>query len=357
MFRLIFQNHSFSQPSDFQKIPGDFPEFAIEALHFCKEWLSGKETFTLQTSGSTGKPKQIQIHKSQMIESAKATGEFFKINPTMNLLCCLNPRYIAGKMMLVRAMVWNCNLLLVESSSNPLSTIPSGFEPNFIALVPLQVQTLLENEESTKILQRIKNIIIGGAPIHSGLKQKLEDLQIHAWQTYGMTETVSHIALAPIKSGELHYQILPGVEIGTDSRGALWIKSPMSNEEKIQTNDLVRLDSKYSFSWLGRADFVINSGGIKIHPELLESKMEPSIHYYFPGSLFFLSGKPDERLGQKLILLIESQEKDPEKIDLLLVDLKNKVTRFEFPREIRLIDKFDLTPNGKIDRIKTLSKA
>src|SRR5690606_30000600 len=121
---------------------------------------------------------------------------------------------------------------------------------------------------------------------------------IHAWQTYGMTETVSHIALARIAKEQLVYTTLPGVEIGLDMRGALWVKSPMSGVEKVQTNDLVELKTDKHFVWLGRTDFVINSGGIKLHPELLEQKLEPLVHKFFPGSKFFFFGEKNERLGQ-----------------------------------------------------------
>lgn len=355
MFQLIFKNHRYSQPSDFQNELTELPEFVNKALEFCQEWLSGKESFTQHTSGSTGKPKLISLNRQQMLASAKATGAFFKTDSNSKLLCCLNPGYIAGKMMLVRAMVWNCPVLLVEASSDPLTATPKEFEPDFAAMVPLQVQTILEDDTSSKRLQKIKHLLIGGAPISGQLKQKLTEKNVNTWQTYGMTETVSHIALAKITLKNLHYHTLPGVQIGKDSRGALWVKGSMSADEKIQTNDLVDMDSENTFYWLGRTDFVINSGGIKLHPEQLESRIELPVQKIYPGCSFFLTGKADDKLGEKLILLIESSDDSQEKVKLLHEELKNSLNRFEMPKEIHLSKKFSMTPNGKIDRAKTVN--
>jgi O-succinylbenzoic acid--CoA ligase len=167
-----------------------------------------------------------------------------------------------------------------------------------------------------------------------------------------MTETVSHIALAKITDQELRYETLPGVEIGQDQRGALWIKSPMSGTEIIQTNDLVDLKSKTSFYWLGRADFVVNSGGIKLHPEFLERKVEAVIQDFFPGSRFFLFGEKDEKLGQKLILILES-EQNIESLKKLKAGLENILDRYQVPKAIYFSKGFAHTPNGKINRTQT----
>lgn len=350
MFQLHFDNQAFRDPSDFERDLEALPDFAKVAFTFCHAWLSGAKTFVQQTSGSTGVPKKIEVTREQMLASALATGAFFNTNQTSQLLCCLSPEYIAGKMMLVRAMAWGCPIWLVEPSGNPLDAI--GFVPDFVAMVPLQVEKALENPESLATLQRVKQLIIGGVSISKKLKSELIDNSIKAWQSYGMTETVSHIALAKITNGDLLYQTLPGVEIGQDERGALWVKSPMSGSEKIQTTDLVELNSEKSFFWLGRADFVVNSGGIKLHPELLEQRAEPVIQEFFPGSKFFYFGELDEKLGQKLVLILET-EPDFEKSKILTAALVNNLSRFEVPKEVYFSAKFVLTPNGKINRRKT----
>lgn len=347
MFQLHLGTQIFSKSTDFERDFSDLPEHAKVALTFCHAWLLGEKNFVQQTSGSTGVPKKIELSREQMQASALATGVFFNTNQTTQLLCCLSPEYIAGKMMLVRAMVWNCPIWLVEPSGNPLDRI--SFVPDFVAMVPLQVEKVMQDPESLKALRRINYLIIGGAQISEKLKQDLIKNNVQAWQTYGMTETVSHIALAKINEAELAYETLPGVEIGQDERGALWVKSPMSGPYKIQTNDLVELKSESSFFWFGRADFVVNSGGIKLHPELLEQKAEATIQQFFPGSEYFFFGEKDEKLGEKLVLIVERRE-NLEESQRLLKQLRAILSQYEVPKTIYFSDSFAKTANGKINR-------
>lgn len=353
MFQLTLANRSFQTKEDFGLENAGFPAFAKEALQFCKEWISGKSTFTQQTSGSTGVPKEIQVSRAQMIASAKGTQDFFQTDENTRLLCCLDPRYIAGKMMLVRAMVWDCPIELIEPRSNPLSEVNEV--PDFVAMVPMQVEACLHDRYSLEKLKKIKHLIIGGAPISSGLKDQLLKNGIQAYQTYGMTETVSHIALAKITAGELTYRLLPGIEYGLDGRNALWIKSASSNNELVQTNDLVELVAQHSFRWLGRADFVINSGGVKLHPEILEAKAEAAVHSLYPQSAFFFFGQKDEKLGEKLCLLIEAKG-DSENTSKLLIALKKVMGKYEVPKNIFTVSEFSRTPSGKINRLKTIDR-
>ncbi len=352
MFRLHFENQAYSIAEDFEVNPNDLPEFAQAAFSFCKSWLKGEKTFSQSTSGSTGIPKQISISREQMEASAKGTGSFFKTDSNSILLCCLNPAYIAGKMMLVRAMVWNSEIHLVEPSSNPLSGVDGDFD--FVAMVPLQVQASLEDENSLQKLKSIQHLIIGGAPISAKLKANLVENGIKAWQTFGMTETVSHIALAKIGKNELLYHILPGVKIGQDSRGALWIKSEMSGPAPIQTNDLIDLRSETSFVWLGRVDFVVNSGGIKLFPELIEQKAEEVVQELFPGISFFFIGEKEDVLGERLVLLLETTESSS-RVKILKERLKDVLSKYELPKKIYFSPKFARTESGKINRLATLN--
>jgi len=356
MFQLQIGSESFQKLADFPLELGNYTEYQQEAIRFCREWLSGNDFFEQQSSGSTGIPKTIQITRKQMFASALATGEFFETSDKTQLLCCLNPAYIACKMMLVRAMVWNSSVRLIAPSSNPLIEISSDQIPDFLALVPIQVQNILKHQESLQKLKRVSNIIIGGAPLSDQIKKTLVSQKIKAFQTYGMTETVSHIALAPIEQGKITYQSLQNVEIGQDNRGALWAQSPMTFGKKIQTNDLIELLEDGRFHWLGRADFVINSGGIKIHPELLEQKIEKLIFKHFGNVPYFFFGLEDLILGQKLVLLIETISLSLEPLDGLKLDFKNQLEWYEVPKNIYLIPRFKQTPSGKIDRIKTTSK-
>lgn len=354
MFQLSFDNRTFQTIADFEEEGTGLPDFAKAAIDFCKDWLNGKNNFIQHTSGSTGTPKEIVITRAQMIASAKATQSFFRTDEQTKLLCCLDTNYIAGKMMLVRALVWNCPIEIVQPRSNPL--LGTTTVPDFVALVPFQVEACLQDKPALDLLKKIKHLIIGGAPIPSALKNQLIKHEIQAYQTYGMTETVSHIAMAKISPGELRYEILPGVDFGLDKRNTLWLKSAASNHEVVQTNDLVELLGHNSFRWLGRVDFVINSGGVKLHPELLEAKAEQIIHTFFPNSAFFFFGKEDGKLGEKLCLLIEAKGV-PLRVDDLLKGLREVLGRYEVPKNIFLVSQFVRTISGKINRSKTIEKS
>lgn len=356
MFQLHFRNQIFQSKADFESVETTLPAIAKAAFSFCQSWLSGENNFSQKTSGSTGTPKKIELTRHQMLTSANATGAFFNTNSKTKLLCCLNPEYIAGKMMLVRAMVWNCPIWLVEPKSNPFQGLSDDISPDFVAMVPIQVEAILGISQSLAKLQKVSNLIIGGASISQKLKNQLFKTNISAWQTYGMTETVSHVALAKLGEGDLEYQTLPGVEIGQDERGALWVKSPMSGPEKIHTNDLVELRSNTSFQWLGRVDFVINSGGIKLHPELLEQKSEFLVQEFFPNTRFFYHGEKDEKLGERLVLILEKTESDEELAKLLQTRMKGILGNFETPKKIYFVPSFIQTDSGKINRILTFNK-
>lgn len=346
MFQLRYQSLLFSKS---QALPNleELPEFAQVAFEFCRDWLAGQETFLQQTSGSTGAPKLQVLSRVQMEASATATGDFFGITTKEHLLCCLNPSFIAGKMMLVRALVWDCPITLVETSANPLLSLEIQF--SFVALVPLQVEAILAEEKSRKLLQSISRVLIGGAALPLKIQQGLVQQGIRAWQSFGMTETVSHIALAPIEEGELVYQALPGVAIGISEQDCLWIQSPMSGTEKIQTNDTVELRSKNSFVWLGRADFVVNSGGIKLFPEQLEQKINAWMTDRYPGVAYFFFGESDVRLGQRLVLYVEGEASQFD-VDALEEGLKKLLGKFEVPKQIYLLSRFTFTETGKINR-------
>lgn len=355
MFQLFFENQSFQSKTDFQLTTEN--DLLQEALTFCRDWMNGESNFSQQTSGSTGTPTLRRLERRQLEASAKATYDFFKIQPSYKLLCCLHPRYIAGKMMLVRAMCWNLPIRLVAPGKDPLQQISEDFQPDWLAMVPLQVGHCLKNPRSKTILKNVRQLLIGGAPLPEILQKQLVQEGIPAFLSFGMTETVSHIALAKIEASEPIYRTLPSVTIGQDHRGALWIKSPMSGAAPIQTNDLVELLASNQFHWRGRLDFVVNSGGIKLSPEILEQKIESTLHDFFPGRRFFLGGMAHPQLGQQLILLLENEKQNQQKAFNLLEKLKEKLPRYAIPKEIRFLDAFAETGSGKIDRLKTLSNA
>ncbi|MGY6522728.1 MAG: AMP-binding protein [Mongoliitalea sp.] len=327
--------------------------YFTHALHFCQSWLNSQQTFELQTSGSTGKPKNIQIDRRQMEISAEATKDFFQFRENPTLLCCLNTWFIAGKMMLVRGMEWKASIYLVKPSSNPFLSLARDIPFDLVAMVPLQVEHCLNNQTGLKGLKQTQQLIIGGAPSSESLIKKLLEEKISAFQTYGMTETVSHIALAPIKNNNLVYQTLPGVVIGTDERQCLWIEAPMAKEVRLQTNDIVSLFTSHTFKWLGRADFTINTGGIKVQPEQVEKVIEELIHKHLGEVAFFVGGVAEESLGQAVVLIIEKKDAFIQEKELLK-KLADILPKYHHPKEIKFLETFVRTDTGKINRHQTL---
>lgn len=309
---------------------------------FLTDWLSEKETIQIKTSGTTGNPKLISIKKQYMVNSAIATGNFFKTTVGDRALSCLSSNYIAGKMMLVRAMILGLELDLAAPSSRPLAN--STKEYDFCAMVPLQVLHSIQD------IDRIGTLIIGGAPITNTLFQKLQLVKANAYATYGMTETITHIAAKKLNNfinasevRHMHYKLLPDVSISQDDRNCLVIHASKLNDETIATNDIVKIISDDAFEWLGRYDNVINSGGVKLMPEQIELKLAESL----PRD-FFVSSIPDEALGEKLVLVIEG-----DKIDIDPITFANLDT-YETPKELFFISEFKRTGSGKIKRTATL---
>jgi len=350
MFRLRYQSYVLDKSQNSFPAQDILPETARMALSFCEEWLEGKESFLQTTSGTTGKPQELLLSRQQLEDSATATGTFFGADQSFTLLCCLNPAYIAGKMMLVRAMVWDCELTLVEPSADPLEGLNEPF--SLVAMVPLQVTASLANPDRLKQLKALKALLVGGAPLPYAVQEDLSKQGIHAWQTFGMTETVSHFALAKIGTEELIYHCLPGVEIGIEEAGNLWVHSPMSGKEKIHTKDRIELRSKNSFVWLGRADFTINSGGIKLFPEQLEEKVAKLMQIQLPEVAYFFFGEKDPLLGEQLVMYLETSSAPPA-LRTLLEELRKLLGKYEVPKAIYCRPYFVYTPTGKINRTAT----
>src|SRR5690606_18443649 len=357
MGRIIIKGKEFT----FEQIrngqwPAQEPYFQT-SLSFCHDWLNGKHLFELQTSGSTGTPKQIMVTRAQMSSSAKATRDFFNIPVQANLLCCLNTAMIAGKMMLVRAMEWDSILYIVEPQSNPLLSIDPVQQFVFATMVPLQLETCLHDAHTAQMLTHIVHLLIGGAPIADSLRHKAALLPGNLYQTYGMTETVSHIALANLKAdGALIYELLPGVACRQDEEEKLAVKAPMTNDRWIWTNDIVEMLSDRSFIWKGRADFTINTGGVKVQPEEVEAAAVDIMAVHFPGQRYFVTALPDERLGQKVILLVEAEPVAEPKVKEVLHQLKTKLSAYHAPKDLLFVPNFAETASHKVNRDASLAR-
>jgi len=319
-------------------------DFSYEIHLFLQSWFSNDDFIIVETSGSTGVPKEIKLQKQHMINSACATGNYFDLKENTSALLCLSVNYIAGKMMFIRALSLGWHLDVVKPDIHPLKDLKKKYD--FSAMVPLQL------EHSINSLNLIKTLIVGGGVVSKKLQQRILHSTCVVFATYGMTETITHIAvkklnnLKKLNSSQVensYYKVLPNIEIYKDQRDCLVINAAKVSNKIIFTNDIVSLISDTQFEWLGRFDTVINSGGVKLHPEKIEEKLAKII-----ASRFFIAGIPDSKLGEKLILVVEGK---PHIINTMNVSL----SKFQIPKEIYFVNQFVETKTRKIQRTKTLN--
>lgn len=315
--------------------------------NFLIDWLNDDDYLVVNTSGSTGQPKAITLKKQAMVNSAIATGNFFGLQPGDSALDCLPSHYIAGKMMLVRAMILGLEIDCVEPSSHPIFDYEKVYD--FCAMIPLQLS------HTIKYTYNIKTIIVGGAMITEPLQELISHSTSRIFETYGMTETVTHVAVrqlaTQISEGDTYFNALPDVNFKQDDRDCLIIKADNLGVKEIVTNDVVELISETSFDLLGRHDNVINSSGVKLFPEQIEDKLHAVI-----DERFIAAGQYDEKLGERLVLIIENPRDSKQSIFKRIKQIKG-LNRFEVPKEIFILDKFVETINGKIQRQKTIEAA
>ena len=321
---LALANHFINESEEFERITGEF----------ILNWFNSDSFITVTTSGTTGSPKKIQIEKQAMVFSALATAEFFELKAGNLVLNCLSTNYIAGKMMLIRSFVLGFEMDFVEPTSNPLKNNTKVYD--FVAMVPLQV------ENSVNELVNVRKLIIGGTKINQNLKSQLLDLPTLVYETYGMTETITHIAVKKISNN--YFSVLPNVTISTDDRNCLVIDVPRISHAKIVTNDVVNIISNSEFELLGRIDNVINSAGVKLFPEQIEIKLAHII-----PTRFFVIGIPDDQYGEQLALVVEGNSIS------FNDDFFNDFLPYEKPKFIYFVPDFLETESGKIKRKETLN--
>jgi len=338
--------------------PASFPAartaYEEKALAFCRAWVAGQDAFVLHTSGSTGTPKPITLTRRQMQASAQLTGRTFGLVAGDRALVCLGIDYIAGTMMLVRGLELGLRLTIVEPRSDPFLDLPpesAVFE--FAAFVPLQIRTLINRGEGAiPILNRMKTILVGGAAVDPALEKALSAVNAPIYSTYGMTETVSHIAIRPLNGPEATdwLTVLDGVEVALDERSCLAIRSVATNGEWVQTNDIVELVDKRRFRLLGRADWVINSGGVKIQPERVEAVVADFLARQGISARLLVVGLPDPVLGQRLALVLEGVRPDALLLEQLRAHLRNELGPYAVPKQFELLPVFPVTATGKVNR-------
>lgn len=316
---------------------------ARQVMEFIQEWENDSDEILVQTSGSTGEPRKIRLKKVHMIASAQATLKALEIQPGMKALLSLSAATIGGKMMIVRAIAGELELIVSELSSSPLESVEEPID--FAAMVPMQLKRSLESEK--RQLNQVRKLIVGGAPMSQNLIERCQTISTQVYQTFGMTETISHIALKSINQPrENHYNALSDVELSLDS-GCLVIEAPKIGVQGLKTNDHVELHSSQSFTWLGRKDFVINSGGVKIHPEQVEERIAAIINLPF-----FVFGQTDELLGERLALCIESADNQ----NLDKNHFKSILSPYYVPKVVYYLPQFSYTQSGKIDRLNSLNE-
>lgn len=312
---------------------------------FLAQWNDDSPTMEVRTSGSTGTPKLIYIEKVRMRASARMTCDFLELKPADTALLCMPLDYIAGKMMVVRALERNLKLLSVEPSGHPLAdnTLSNLNESivHLAAMVPLQVWNTLQVPEERERLCHIKHLIIGGGAIPRELEQELRTLPINVWSSYGMTETLSHIALRRIS--EDYYSPLPDISLSQDQDDCLIINAPSLCAQTLYTNDIVRFHGKDHFQIIGRRDNTICSGGIKIQIE----QVEAWLHSIGMDNIM-ITYREDKALGQALVYLTT----DEINTDMLRKSVPTNTpnSKFWLPRHIVKVPSLPLTPTGKPDR-------
>ena len=346
---------------------------------FFSEWNNDSDRVLVHTSGSTGKPKPMMVEKKRMLNSARITCDFLGLKPGDSALLCMSLDYIAGKMVVVRSIERHLHLISVSPSGHPLKNIDlkdvngkdvNGKDVNgeitFAAMVPMQVYNTLQVPEERERLTHIHHLIIGGGAIDASLEKELQALpgNIAIWSTYGMTETLSHIALRRINGAEASewYQPFDSVKISQTEEGCLVIDAPLVCAETLVTNDIVEIESyiynkveKLRFRIKGRKDNVICSGGIKIQIEEVEALLKP--HLEKP---FMLAKKKDEKFGEIAVLLTEDE--DLKKVEATIRRLlsgksddsnkssESKSHKYWIPREFRYVEHLPLTETGKPKR-------
>lgn len=321
---------------------------------FLRHWFTTEEAIIAQTSGSTGPPKTIVLQRSQMIASAQLTALHFGFKAGMRALLPLSADFIAGKMMLVRAIVSGLDLY-ISSPTQKVGELFPEITFDFTPLVPAQLYALLKSQIATA---RFGAILLGGSDVSPELRQMLPAMgQQEVWQGFGMTETVSHIALRRLHPDhEISYLTLPGLLSEADENGQLRVWGAVTNYHWLKTNDVVAFDEPGRFRWLGRSDHVIVSAGHKVHPEVLEQTLmgflaSNSRFDQLRQTGFYISSTADVQYGQVPVLVFEKQVGvDEQLLEDFLLQVKQHLPSHEFPRKLIEVNAFDRTANGKIRR-------
>ena len=312
---------------------------------FVSDWQSDSSTLLVHTSGSTGKPKPMLVEKRRMEASARITCGFLGLRAGDTALLCMPLDFIAGKMVVVRSLVWGLRLVAVEPSGHPLKGLTES--PTFAAMVPMQVYNSLKVEEERRLLRGITHLIIGGGAVNSDMAEELRGFPNAVWSTYGMTETLSHIALRRLSGAEASewYEPFDGVGVTTNADGCLVIDAPAVCAQPLVTNDIAEVapDGR-RFRIRGRRDNVVCSGGLKLQIEEMEARLQP--HLNVP---YMISKRPDDKFGEAVVLLAVTDD-----MESVREVCRKHMPRYEQPRYFLAVSALPMTPTGKPARAEAM---
>jgi len=329
-----------------ERLKFELPGWEKDIYRFLLQWLNPHDYIEVETSGSTGKPKNIRLKKDWMVHSAQTTSMFFGLSSNNKGLLCLPTNHIAGQMMIVRAFVTGLDLLTAEPTANPFRKIKEHVD--FVAITPYQLH---HGYHSLSKFSEKTAVIVGGADVPAGLANKVQDLRPKIYGTYGMTETCSHVALRKINGDGASdfFTVLSGIEVSSDERDCLVIDAPLLSPHVLYTNDVVELKNEKEFKWLGRWDNIINSGGIKVSPENIENKLTS----YLKRQVV-ISSLPDERLGEKIVLVTEKKDDDNSSAgkDKIMEATRRLIKPYQRPKKVFMLNSIPKTPTGKPDRLR-----
>lgn len=315
--------------------------FQVSLAEFLAEWFDGNETLRVHTSGSTGKPKELWVEKKRMMNSAMLTVAFLNLQCGDTALLCMPLKYIAGKMVVVRALVAGLDLQLVPPCGHPMERMEKA--PCFAAMIPMQVFNSLQVPSEAEKLRQVRHLIIGGGAVDQQLEGKLKAFPYEVWSTYGMTETLSHVALRRLSGEQASewYIPFPEVSLSQTEEGTLVIEAPSVSSQKLVTNDIVAFDGRGYFKVVGRKDNTINTGGVKVQIE----QVEDALRAHMPFS-FMITSLPDVKFGECIVLLAEAGEEAGKTIEKA-IELLPVYWR---PKRIFFVNFLPLTETGKPDR-------
>lgn len=305
------------------------------------------DKISVQSSGSTGPPKTFVFTKQQIEYSAKMTLEYFHLKSGDRALLSLSPKYVAAKMMILRAFLGDLELVISPPLLDPLESVSQNHDIAFAPFVPTQIKEMLKTHPAG--LEEIKKVLIGGGTLDIETKKLLLNMQNTYFESFGMAETLTHFALKKIDDDYFH--CLDDITIAQDANGTAVVHAPkLTGKESLQTNDMIECATPQKFKWLGRRDNLINTGGHKVHPELIEQKM---IENGFL-KIFYVHKTPDDKWGEKVVLVLEQ---DNEGFEGISPNLFRGIEKFSMPKEVYICDKFDRTASNKIRRGATFEKS